>query len=147
VRIAFVLFALSLTSSAPLRAETCSPSTFVRVGTYETPGQPGALALGEFTSDAAIDTLTLTYDGKLAVLPGQGDGSFGAPIESPTVGYSSYPYLVTGYFDSDGDLDVAFPYNSSVADYPKMFAAIGSIVAVAAISLHLLQRLEQRLFP
>jgi ABC-type nitrate/sulfonate/bicarbonate transport system permease component len=43
-----------------------------------------------------------------------------------------------------GDL---ITYNSSVADYPKMFATIASIVAVAAISLHLLQRLEQRLFP
>jgi ABC-type nitrate/sulfonate/bicarbonate transport system permease component len=38
-------------------------------------------------------------------------------------------------------------YNSSVADYPKMFAAIASIVAVAATSLYALQRLELRLFP
>jgi ABC-type nitrate/sulfonate/bicarbonate transport system permease component len=43
-----------------------------------------------------------------------------------------------------GDL---ITYNSSVADYPRMFAAIASIVAVAALSLHLLQRLEQKLFP
>jgi ABC-type nitrate/sulfonate/bicarbonate transport system permease component len=43
-----------------------------------------------------------------------------------------------------GDL---ITYNSSVADYPKMFAAIASIVAVAAVSLHLLERLERRLFP
>ena len=43
-----------------------------------------------------------------------------------------------------GDL---ITYNSSVADYPKMFAAIASIVAVAAISLYLLERVERRLFP
>jgi NitT/TauT family transport system permease protein len=43
-----------------------------------------------------------------------------------------------------GDL---ITYNSSVADYPKMFATIASIVAVAAFSLYLLQRLELRLFP
>ena len=43
-----------------------------------------------------------------------------------------------------GDL---ISYNSSVADYPKMFATIASIVAVAAISLYLLERLERRLFP
>jgi NitT/TauT family transport system permease protein len=43
-----------------------------------------------------------------------------------------------------GDL---ITYNSSVADYPKMFAAIASIVALAAIALHLLQLLELRLFP
>ena len=43
-----------------------------------------------------------------------------------------------------GDL---ITYNSSVADYPKMFAAIASIVAVAAVSLYLLERLERRWFP
>jgi ABC-type nitrate/sulfonate/bicarbonate transport system permease component len=43
-----------------------------------------------------------------------------------------------------GDL---ISYHGSVADYPKMCASIASIVAVAAISLHLLQRLERRLFP
>lgn len=43
-----------------------------------------------------------------------------------------------------GDL---ITYHSSVADYPKMFAAIASIIAVAAIALHALERLERRLFP
>ena len=36
---------------------------------------------------------------------------------------------------------------SMETDYPKMFATITSIVAVAAISLYLLERLERRLFP
>ena len=43
-----------------------------------------------------------------------------------------------------GDL---ITYHSSVADYPKMFATIASIIAVAALSLHALERLEKRLFP
>ena len=43
-----------------------------------------------------------------------------------------------------GDL---ITYHSSVADYAKMFAVIASIVAVAALSLHALERLERRLFP
>jgi NitT/TauT family transport system permease protein len=43
-----------------------------------------------------------------------------------------------------GDL---ISYHSSVADYPKMFATIASIVAVAALSLHALERLERKLFP
>ena len=43
-----------------------------------------------------------------------------------------------------GDL---ITYNSSVADYPKMFAAIASIVALAATALFLLERLERRWFP
>jgi NitT/TauT family transport system permease protein len=43
-----------------------------------------------------------------------------------------------------GDL---ITYHSSVADYPKMFATIASIIALAAVSLHALERLERRLFP
>lgn len=43
-----------------------------------------------------------------------------------------------------GDL---ITYHSSVADYPKMFASIASIIAVAAVTLHALERLERRVFP
>jgi ABC-type nitrate/sulfonate/bicarbonate transport system permease component len=43
-----------------------------------------------------------------------------------------------------GDL---ITYNSSVADYPKMFAAIASMIAVAAITIYGLERLEHKLFP
>ena len=43
-----------------------------------------------------------------------------------------------------GDL---ITYNSSVADYPRMFAAIVSIVIFAALTIHALERLERRLFP
>ena len=43
-----------------------------------------------------------------------------------------------------GDL---ISYHSSVADYPKMFAAIASIVAFAAVTIYALERLEHRLFP
>jgi NitT/TauT family transport system permease protein len=43
-----------------------------------------------------------------------------------------------------GDL---ITYNSSVADYPKMFAAIASIILLAALAIAALERLERRLFP
>jgi NitT/TauT family transport system permease protein len=43
-----------------------------------------------------------------------------------------------------GDL---ITYHSSVADYPKMFASIVSIIAFAAVTIHALERLERRLFP
>ncbi|HEU4339999.1 MAG TPA: ABC transporter permease subunit [Candidatus Binatia bacterium] len=43
-----------------------------------------------------------------------------------------------------GDL---ITYHSSVADYPKMFAAITSIILLAAVTIHGLERLERRLFP
>jgi NitT/TauT family transport system permease protein len=43
-----------------------------------------------------------------------------------------------------GDL---ITYHSSVADYPEMFAAIASIIMLAALTIHALERLEQKLFP
>jgi NitT/TauT family transport system permease protein len=43
-----------------------------------------------------------------------------------------------------GDL---ITYHSSVADYGKMFAAISSIIAVAAVAIFGLERLERTLFP
>jgi ABC-type nitrate/sulfonate/bicarbonate transport system permease component len=43
-----------------------------------------------------------------------------------------------------GDL---ITYHSSVADYPEMFAAISSIILIAAVSLNALERVERRLFP
>src|SRR5918992_334156 len=42
-----------------------------------------------------------------------------------------------------GDL---ITFNRSVADYPRMFASILSIIVVASVSVTLLQRAEQRLF-
>jgi ABC-type nitrate/sulfonate/bicarbonate transport system permease component len=42
-----------------------------------------------------------------------------------------------------GDL---ITYYRSVADYPRMFAAILSIIVVASVTVTLLQRLELRLF-
>lgn len=43
-----------------------------------------------------------------------------------------------------GDL---ITYHSSVADYPRMFAAVASIILAAALTLEALERLERRLFP
>ncbi len=43
-----------------------------------------------------------------------------------------------------GDL---ITYHSSVAEYPEMFAAITSIIALGALTIHALERLERRTFP
>jgi NitT/TauT family transport system permease protein len=43
-----------------------------------------------------------------------------------------------------GDL---ITYHSSVAEFPEMFAAVGSIVLLASLTVHALERLERRLFP
>jgi NitT/TauT family transport system permease protein len=43
-----------------------------------------------------------------------------------------------------GDL---ITYHSSVAEYPEMYAAIASIVALGALTVSGLERVERRLFP
>ena len=43
-----------------------------------------------------------------------------------------------------GDL---ITYNSSVADYPNMFAAIVSIIVFASLTIYALERLERKIFP
>jgi NitT/TauT family transport system permease protein len=43
-----------------------------------------------------------------------------------------------------GDL---ITYHSSVADYPEMFAAIASIIILAALAIYALEQLERKLFP
>jgi NitT/TauT family transport system permease protein len=43
-----------------------------------------------------------------------------------------------------GDL---ITFHSSVADYPEMFAAIVSIILLAALTIHALERLERKFFP
>ncbi|MDZ4165722.1 MAG: ABC transporter permease [Smithellaceae bacterium] len=43
-----------------------------------------------------------------------------------------------------GDL---ITYHSSVADFPEMFAAVFSIIAIAALTLYVLERIQRRLFP
>lgn len=43
-----------------------------------------------------------------------------------------------------GDL---ITYHGSVADYPEMYAAIASIIALGALTIYALERLERRVFP
>ena len=43
-----------------------------------------------------------------------------------------------------GDL---ITYHSSVADFPEMFAAVASIILIAAVALYILERVEGKLFP
>ena len=43
-----------------------------------------------------------------------------------------------------GDL---ITYHASVADFPEMFAAIASIIALGALTIHGLERVERRIFP
>ena len=69
---------------------------------------PG-FAAADLTGDGKIDLVVGTADGSVAVLPGNGDGTFGAPILSPAGG--SVLDIVAGDLNGDGktDLVVAHP--------------------------------------
>ena len=43
--------------------------------------------------------------------------------------------------------ELLITYHLSVADYPEMFAAIASIIALGALTIHGLERVERRIFP
>jgi hypothetical protein len=65
-----------------------------------------AVAIGEFTGDGRPDLITADTDaGTVSVLPGHGDGTFDAPINSPA-GTSPGP-MATGDFNKDGKTDLA----------------------------------------
>jgi hypothetical protein len=89
--------------------------TFQAPAPYATTAGPKMLALGDFTGGGSIDIVVLegtSTEGIICdcieVLPGNGDGTFGAPISTTPV-----PYNVTGFaiaagdFNDDGKLDVA----------------------------------------
>jgi hypothetical protein len=88
--------------------------TFRSPTAYSTTAESKMVALGDFTGGGNLDVVTLegtsaqgTICNCVEILPGNGDGTFGAPITTPV------PYNVTGFalaagdFNDDGKLDLA----------------------------------------
>lgn len=63
----------------------------------------GAMTTGDFDHDGIADVVTVGQS--VSVLLGDGAGGFRAPVISPGGGQ---PFIVTGDFDADGTLDLAF---------------------------------------
>jgi hypothetical protein len=76
---------------------------------------PLALAVGDFNGDGKLDlAVALGNQGAIAILLGNGDGSFQQPLVVPTAGSGLYyPVALTvGDFNHDGRLDIATADNS-----------------------------------
>jgi hypothetical protein len=85
--------------------------TFQPPAAYPASGQPVMVSLGDFSGSGNLDIIALTNSGSdcncVEVLPGNGDGTFGAAVVTPVpyniVGYA----MASGNFNGDGELDVA----------------------------------------
>jgi hypothetical protein len=92
--------------------------TFRSLGGYRAGGCPQAMASGDFNNDGKLDVaFTINQHcavngGKFAVsiLLGNGDGSFGAPIET-SAGARVLGGIAVADFNHDGNLDVAIENN------------------------------------
>ncbi len=108
VLIALCAVAILLTGFAPSlgRRGLSLPLQFVRTDYF--PGDsPTGMVVADFNNDGIPDLIVAnSKDNNLAVLLGQGNGTFGPPIKA--TGLAEYPsYFAVGDFNGDGNLDVA----------------------------------------
>ncbi|MGO9924331.1 MAG: FG-GAP-like repeat-containing protein, partial [Isosphaeraceae bacterium] len=89
--------------------------TFQTATVYASGGgatEPGSIVAGDFTGNGKLD-LAVASDlfNELLILPGNGDGTFQPPIETPlnlpNFGQSLFLSIVAGDFNRDGRVDVA----------------------------------------
>ncbi|MGB9492267.1 MAG: FG-GAP-like repeat-containing protein [Terriglobales bacterium] len=97
---------------------TFKPVLFSEAGSY-----PQALAVGDFNGDGKEDLLVIDEAAEaccsassVVFLPGNGDGTFGAPVTIatfPTVGLNLATSVVAADFNGDGKLDFAVAIGSN----------------------------------
>jgi len=80
--------------------------------TYAVPG--GFLETGDFNGDGKLDLIT-TVNSEWAVLLGNGDGSFGSPVESNACPPSALTVPAIGDLNGDHKSDLALPSGQSLS--------------------------------
>ena len=80
-----------------------TPVSFAPAVHYAVDGFPHAVAVGDFNRDNSPDLVAAKFNHSLAVLLGNGDGTFGTAIESSS---SEAFSVAVGDFDADGKSDL-----------------------------------------
>jgi hypothetical protein len=97
-------------------------------------GSPWFVAIGDFTGDGIADLLSVSrvFGLVVCVMPGAGDGTFGAPIVSTST--MSYRLSIgTADLDGDGDRDLVLFSDSGVSWLPNLGG--GSFGAPVSVGL------------
>ena len=80
---------------------------FIRLTTYPSGGAPAKTVSADFNRDGKADIVALNSNGVLSLLPGSGNGAFGAAKTIATLPpFPFVPLLSAGDFNGDGNPDV-----------------------------------------
>jgi len=88
---------------------------FGPLATYPVGGDPNAIAGGDINGDGRFDLVVTinNIDIGLALLMGNGDGTFQAPVHLPNTAVADSPSAVVTDLDNDGLNDIAIAHNAS----------------------------------
>ena len=92
-------------------------NTIVGTFPFNTGISPQAARVGDFNGDGKLDLVAVGFSGSGVVLPGNGDGTFGAPITFTTTILNGARDVAVGDFNGDGKLDIVIGSESHVNSF------------------------------